>query len=62
MPFLGSLDQGLLELRLTLGPTARWITFRSTKDGRVVTTTTFRTQRNDEHTEFERARKQAAAW
>jgi len=61
MPFSRSLGQGLFELRFTLGPTARRITYRFTNDGRVVLLTTFRKQRNNERAEIERARKQAAA-
>ena len=41
----------------TLGPTARRITYRFTKDGLVVLLTTFRKQRNNETTEVARARK-----
>jgi putative component of toxin-antitoxin plasmid stabilization module len=54
-----SLGEGLFELRFTLGPTARRITYRFTKDGRVVLLTTFRKQRNNERTEIARARKAA---
>jgi len=61
MPISRSLGQGLFELRFTLGPTARRITYRFTKDGRIVLLTTFRKQRNNERTEIERARKQAVA-
>jgi putative component of toxin-antitoxin plasmid stabilization module len=61
MPFSRSLGQGLFELRFTLGPTARRITYRFTKDGRIVLLTTFRKQRNNERAEIERARKQAVA-
>ena len=53
--------QGLLELRFTLGPTSRRMTYRFTKDGRIVLLTTFRKQRNNERAEIERARKQAVA-
>jgi len=60
MPFSRSLGDGLFELRFTLGPTARRITYRFTKDGRVVLLTTFRKQRNNERTEIARARKVAA--
>lgn len=45
---------------LTLGPTARRITYRFTKDGRIILLTTFRKQRNNERTEIDRARKAAA--
>lgn len=61
MPFSRSLGQGLFELRFTLGPTARQITYRFTKDGRIVLLTTFRKQRNNERGEIDRARKQAVA-
>ncbi len=50
---------GLFELRFTLGPTARRITYRFTRDGRVVLLTTFRKQRNNERAEVARARKAA---
>jgi hypothetical protein len=52
-------ELGLFEMRFTLGPTARCITYRFTKDGRIVLPTTFRKQRNNERVEIERARKQA---
>ncbi len=61
MPFSRSLGQGLFELRFTLGPTARRVTYRFTKDGRIALLTTFRKQRNSERAEIERARKQSAA-
>lgn len=61
MPFSRSLGQGLFELRFTLGPTSRRITYRFTKDGQIVLLTTFRKQRNNERGEIERARKQAVA-
>lgn len=59
-----SLGDGLFELRFTLGPTARRFTarrftYRFTRDGRAVLLTTFRKQRNNEHTEIARARKAA---
>ena len=57
MPLSRSLGEGLFELRLTLGPTARRITYRFTKDGRAVLLTTFRKQRNNERTEIARARR-----
>lgn len=47
-----SLGEGLFELRFTLGPTARRITYRFTNDGRIVLLTTFRKQRNNERTEM----------
>ena len=61
MPFSRSLGQGLFELLFSLGPTARRITYRLTKDGRIVLLTTFRKQRSNERAEIERARKQAVA-
>jgi hypothetical protein len=54
------LGEGLFELRFTLGPTARRITYRFTKDGRIVLLTTFRKQRNNERDEINRARRVAA--
>ena len=60
MPLSKSLGDGLFELRFTLGPTARRITYRFTKDGRIILLTTFRKQRNNERTEIDRARKAAA--
>lgn len=59
MPLSRSLGDGLFELWFTLGPTARRIAYRFTKDGRVVLLTTFRKQRNNERTEITRARKVA---
>lgn len=59
MPLSRSLGDGLFELRFTLGPTARRITYRFTKDGRIVLLTTFRKQRNNERNELVRARKTA---
>jgi putative component of toxin-antitoxin plasmid stabilization module len=59
MPLSRSLGEGLFELRFTLGPTARRITYRFTKDGRIVLLTTFRKQRNNERTEIARARRAA---
>jgi len=59
MPLSRSLDEGLFELRFTLGPTARRITYRFTKNGRIVLPTTFRKQRNNEHAEIARARRAA---
>lgn len=61
MPFSKSLGGGLFELRFTLGPTARRITYRFTKDGRIVLLTTFRKQRQNERAEVARARKAAEA-
>ena len=48
VPTWKSLGDGLFELRFTLGPTARRITYRFTKDGRVVLLTTFRKQPSNE--------------
>lgn len=59
MPLSRSLGDGLFELRFMLGPTARRITYRFTKDGRIVLLTTFRKQRNNERSEISRARKAA---
>ena len=61
MPFSRSLGEGLFELRFTLGPTARRITYRFTKDGRIVLLTTFRKQRNNERAQIARARRAAQA-
>lgn len=60
MPFSRSLGEGLYELRFTLGPTARRITYRFTKDGRIILLTTFRKQRDNERNEIARARRAAA--
>lgn len=60
MPLSRSLGDGLFELRLTLGPTARRITYRFTKDSRIILLTTFRTLRNNERHEIDRARIAAA--
>jgi phage-related protein len=60
MPMSKSLGDGLFELRFTLGPTARRITFRFTLDGRIILLTTFRKQRNNERNEIARARNVAA--
>lgn len=57
MPFSRPLGEGLFELRFTLGSTARRITYRFTRDGRIVLLTTFRKQRNNERLEILRARK-----
>ncbi|MCZ7630848.1 MAG: type II toxin-antitoxin system RelE/ParE family toxin [Microthrixaceae bacterium] len=59
MPLSRSLGDGLFELRFTLGSTARRITYRFTKDGRIILLTTFRKQRNNERNEINRARKTA---
>lgn len=58
MPLSRSLGEGLFELRFTLGPTARRITYRFTKDGRIILLTTFRKQRNNERNEIEAPRVQ----
>lgn len=60
MPLSCSLGGGLFELRFTLGPTARRITYRFTKDGRIILLTTCRKQRNNERNEIARARTAAA--
>lgn len=59
MPLSRALGEGLFELRFTLGTTARRITYRFTKDGRIVLLTTFRKQRQNERFEVARARKAA---
>ena len=59
MPLSRSLGNGLFELRFTLGPTARRITYRFTKAGGIVLLTTFRKQRNNERAELARARRVA---
>jgi putative component of toxin-antitoxin plasmid stabilization module len=59
MPLSRSLGDGLFELRFTLGPTARRITYRFTKDARIILLTTFRKQRNNERHEIDRARTAA---
>src|SRR5690348_14380640 len=56
MPLSRSLGDGLFELRFTLGPTARRIIYRFTRDGRIVLLTTFRKQRTNERREIARAR------
>ncbi len=57
MPFSRALGDGLFEVRFTLGPTARRITYRFTKDNRIILLTTFRKQRNNERAEITRARQ-----
>lgn len=47
----------LTEIRFTLGPIARRITYRFTKDNRIILLTTFRKQRNNERAEITRARQ-----
>lgn len=59
MPMSRALGDGLFELRFALGPTARRITYRFTKDGRIVLLTTFRKQRQNERHEIDRARRVA---
>ena len=60
MPLSRSLGEGLFELRFTLGSTARRITYRFTKDARIVLLTTFHKQRDNERNEVDRARVAAA--
>ena len=57
MPFSRSLGEGLFEVRFTVGLTARRITYRFTKNSRIILLTTFRKQRNNERAEITRARK-----
>ncbi|WP_344000991.1 type II toxin-antitoxin system RelE/ParE family toxin [Microbacterium paludicola] len=59
MPLSRSLGEGLFELRFTLGRTARRITYRFTRDGRIILLTTFRKQRDNERHEVARARRAA---
>lgn len=59
MPLSRSLGEGLFELRFTLGPTSRRITYRFTSTGTIVLLTTFRKQRNNERIEIARARQVA---
>jgi putative component of toxin-antitoxin plasmid stabilization module len=61
MPMSRGLGDGLFELRFTLGPTARRITYRFTKSGTIILLTTFRKQRNNERREIARARAAAGA-
>lgn len=56
MPLSRSLGDGLFELRFSLGPTSRRITYRFTKNGTIVLLTTFRKQRDNERLEVARAR------
>jgi hypothetical protein len=60
MPFPRSLGDGLFELRFALGPTSRRITYRFTRDARIILLTTFRKQRNNERHEIARVRHAAA--
>lgn len=55
MPLSRSLGNGLFALRFALGPTARRITYRFTKDDRIILLTTFRKHRNNERSEIARA-------
>jgi putative component of toxin-antitoxin plasmid stabilization module len=57
MPFSRALGDGLFELRFSLRPTARRITYRLTTDNRIILLTTFRKQRDNERAEIVRARK-----
>lgn len=59
MPLSRSLGEGLFELRFTLGPTARRITYIFTNDARNILLTTFHKQRDNERGEVARARKAA---
>jgi len=61
MPLSRSLGEGLFELRLSLGTTARRITYRFTQDGRIVLLTTFRKQRQNERAQVVRATQVAEA-
>lgn len=57
MPFSRALGDGLFEIRFSLGPTARRITYRFAANNRIILLTTFRKQRNNERAEIARARK-----
>lgn len=59
MPLSRSLGEGVFELRFTLGPTSRRITYRFTRDGRIILLTTFRKQRQNERAEVARAHQVA---
>ncbi|GAA4384592.1 hypothetical protein GCM10023152_35100 [Agromyces bauzanensis] len=61
MPFSRSLGEGLFELRFTLGRTARRVTYRFTRDGRIILLTTFRKHRDNERQEVARAKRAADA-
>jgi len=54
-PLSRALGNGLFEARYALGPTARRITYRFTRDNRIILLTTFREQRNNERAEIARA-------
>jgi len=56
MPLSKSLGDGVFERRLALGPTTRRITYRFTRDGRIILLTTFRKQRQNERAEVARAK------
>ena len=56
-PAARPLGDGLFELRIDLGRTARRITFFFADDRRIVLLTTFRKQRQNERAEVRRARK-----
>jgi hypothetical protein len=60
MPLPAAWVTGCSSCGSPLGPTARRITYRFTKDGRIILLTTFRKQRNNERNEIDRARKAAA--
>ena len=60
MPLSRSLGDGLFELRFTLGPTSRRITYSSPGTVGSSLLTTFRKQRNNERNEIDRARRVAA--
>ena len=62
MPLSKPLGDGLFELRFTLGPTSRRITYRFSGDGDILLLTTFKKQRNNERTEVARARRVANSW
>lgn len=59
MPLSRGLGEGVFELRFTLGRMARRITYRFTKDGRIILLTTFRKQRDNERHEVARAKRVA---
>jgi phage-related protein len=59
MPMSKALGDGLFELRISLGSTARRVTYRFARDGRIILLTTFRKQRDNKRTEIDRARKAA---
>ena len=61
MPLSRSLGGGLFELRFALGPTARRITYRFTKDGRIILLTTFRKQRQKQPRSHAPGKRQSPA-